>query len=104
MQPLKARGILDDEFLELELICRLRTNTHAEASKCKGVNPDATEAGAAAEQQALQSRAAGNHAVQRGLRHDDVLKSELVKLGEVKGLSSRVREVAFSDGGDAQGG
>jgi hypothetical protein len=38
--------------------------------------------------------------VQRGLGHDDVLKSELVKLGEVRGLASRVREVTFAEDDD----
>jgi hypothetical protein len=101
MQPFKARGVLDDEFLELELICRLRTNTNAETSKGMGVDPNATEARAAPNQQALQGRTPGNHAMQRGLRHDDVHKSELLKLREVKRMGSRVREVAFSHGGEA---
>jgi hypothetical protein len=51
-------------------------------------------------QQTLQSRTASNHAVQPGLGHDDVHESQLLKLGEVKRLGSRVREVACSDGGD----
>jgi hypothetical protein len=99
VKPFKGRGVLDDEFLELELICQLRTNTNAEASKGKGVDPNATDARGAVNQQALQSRTPGNHAVQRCLRHDSVLKSELLKLGKVKGLSSRVGEVAFPDDG-----
>jgi hypothetical protein len=43
-KPFKARGVLDDEFLELELIRPLTTNTHANAPEAKGVDPDATDA------------------------------------------------------------
>ena len=104
-QPLKAWGIFNDEFAEVELIVRRWTSsTHTDASKAKGVDPDAREAEAAVNQQALQSRAPDNHVVQRRLRDPDHLKCELLKLGELKPLYAAVGEAASFNGGNTEGG
>jgi hypothetical protein len=63
-QPLKTWGILNDEFPELELIVPWTVNIHTYASKAKGVDPHATEARTAVNQQALQSWTPGKHVMQ----------------------------------------
>ena len=102
-QPLKTRRILDDEFPKWDGTIAFRT--HANAYKAKGVDPDATEARASVDQQALQSRcASGNQPVQRELRDADTVEPELLKEGKVKPLDDVIREAAFSQGGNTEGG
>lgn len=103
-QPLKTWGILNDEFLELELLVPYTPNMHTYACKAKGVDPDATEAIAAVNQQALESWTPGDHVVQRTLGDFDAFKCELLKLGEPKPLNGAVMEVAVCNGGNTKGG
>lgn len=106
-QLLEKRGILDDDFLQLRLPrqrCYPTTrNQHTQASKARRVDPNATEADAASQQQALQQRAAGDHGVQRGLRDCDVLEPEMLEPQEAKLMDGGVLELAPADGGDVEG-
>ena len=53
-QPLKAWGILNDEFPELDLTAPTTVNnTHTHTPNASGVDSDTTEAGAGVYQQAL---------------------------------------------------
>ena len=102
-QAFKTRRVLDDELLKQDFTVAFRT--HANASKAKGVDSDATEAGASVHQQALQGRRAfGNQLVQRELRDADTFEPDLLNQGEVKPLDDVVREAAISEGGDTEGG
>ena len=76
---------------------------HTNASKANGVDSDTTEAPTVLNKQALQSRASGNHGVQRGFGYADPLKRELLKLREVKRLDGAVGMGAISDGGNTKG-
>lgn len=106
-QLLKKRGILDDDFLQLHLPRQrcypTRCNQHTQASKARRVDPNAAEADAASQQQALQQRAAGDHGVQRGLRDGDILESEMLEPREAKVMDGGVLELAPADGGDVEG-
>lgn len=107
-QPLKGRGILDDEFSELRLICLMirkitMPQTHTYAYKAKGVDPSALETKAVVYQQALQGGAPGNQATERALRDAHPFKRQLLKLGEVKPLDGAVREEASPDGDNTEG-
>jgi hypothetical protein len=61
-QPFKARGILDDEFLELEASVVIGI-AHADAFKGSGVDSDTTEPKAVGNEQTFQSWAAPSNDV-----------------------------------------
>jgi hypothetical protein len=66
-QALKTRGILDNEFLQLVIAQPIKFLTQTLRSEGKGADLEAAEAESVADQQALQSGASVDQAVQRAL-------------------------------------
>jgi hypothetical protein len=64
-QALKTRGILDNEFMQLVIAQPIVLDT--DASEGEGVDLEVAKAEPVANQQALQSGASGDQAVQRAL-------------------------------------
>jgi hypothetical protein len=96
-QPLKTRGILDDEFPKLEP-STISSCVITNAPKASEVDSKKTEARGTCNQQALQSRATCNHGVQRGFEDVDRFKLELFKLRD-----KAFTEVEICDGGNTEG-
>ena len=103
-QPFKTRSIVDDEFLERLVKCRINEIININASNGERADLDLSEAEAAADQQGLQGRAPVNQPVQGELGDPDHFEPEVLKEGKVKPVEAVIGEVGACDGESPEGG
>jgi hypothetical protein len=81
-QCFKTRGVLKNEFLQHDFSAWEIMVKHGETSEARGVDPEAAEAAAVSEHQAVEGRAAGEHGVQGVLRDVTPRSARCRRLGK----------------------